>query len=661
MRIPTAAPVSFLLGLLALLLALSPVVTAAEPARGSLRVGVAARAGPHSTLTPLVYWGGFQTKTACYEGLVRFGPQGELEPALLDRWSISADGRVYTLHVRPGVVLHDGRPLDAETVAQHLVRWRGNPANRWLGSTERFDDIEVVSDDTVRVTLRTPWPFLEECAGAINPAFVVGKGAYDNEGTFVRTMGSGPYHLVEQVPNERYLLEAHDAWWQGRPGLARVELVVLPTGHREDLEKLEMLKAGTIDLVADGSSPLHPARGARGPAPRSGAPRLGGTGIGDHAARAQHGVGPARRPRGEKASRGGDRPGRVRRARRAGARRAGHDPLPRRTSGLAATGSHPRARCARGRGARRGSSCCSSASPRRAGRGTSGCSRSRCGTPASTSTSWRPRTARRTTRHWTPATGASRSATPTASPTTRGSPCRRCSTTDRRARRPRAGPRSGGTPRCAPTSVGLRHARRRAPPRGLRRRAASAGRRGSAHPAVRVEPRRREPGRGRRPRHRVERIRPRTRRGDVHHEPRRALPRVATRGPGSRAPARRGGAARRPHEGRGAAAGRGRLECVPGARQPGRRHLDDRLVPGLPADGVPRDRRPGRRRALPRVLVVQREVDPDGDHPRRRVAGRPGARRRGRPHSRRRRSTRAARTGTSTRSCPTGGACWTTG
>src|SRR4051812_39730388 len=37
-----------------------------------------------------------------FDGLVRFTPEARVEPALADRWTVSADGKVYTFHLRRG-------------------------------------------------------------------------------------------------------------------------------------------------------------------------------------------------------------------------------------------------------------------------------------------------------------------------------------------------------------------------------------------------------------------------------------------------------------------------------------------------------------------------------------------------------------------------------
>ncbi|MBL9089014.1 MAG: ABC transporter substrate-binding protein, partial [Planctomycetia bacterium] len=259
MRITTRlAGLATVLSCLSLALAVAPTSAAPAAPRGALRFAVAARAGAHSNFTPLVYWGGFQSKTALYEPLVRFDDAGTLVGVLLERWDVSGDGLTYRLTLRPGVTGHDGAVLDAEAVRDHLVRWRGNPGNRWLGSTDRFERIDVASPLEVVVKLASPWCFLEEAA-IVNPGHVVAAGAYDHEGTFRRTLGTGPYRLDgDLVTGDAFTLLPHDGWWQGAPGLARVDCVRLPATLREHPDLVAWVRDGGVDLVADGEGPVVP-------------------------------------------------------------------------------------------------------------------------------------------------------------------------------------------------------------------------------------------------------------------------------------------------------------------------------------------------------------------------------------------------------------------
>src|SRR5689334_17852634 len=49
-----------------------------------------------------------------FEGLVRWrAGTTDIEPGLAHAWQASRDGKVWTFRLRPGVVFHDGTPLDA--------------------------------------------------------------------------------------------------------------------------------------------------------------------------------------------------------------------------------------------------------------------------------------------------------------------------------------------------------------------------------------------------------------------------------------------------------------------------------------------------------------------------------------------------------------------
>jgi len=56
-----------------------------------------------------------------YEGLTKYkGATTEVIPALAEKWTVSADGTVWTFTLRPNVKFHDGTPFDAAAVV-----WNG--------------------------------------------------------------------------------------------------------------------------------------------------------------------------------------------------------------------------------------------------------------------------------------------------------------------------------------------------------------------------------------------------------------------------------------------------------------------------------------------------------------------------------------------------------
>ncbi|MFM2355234.1 MAG: hypothetical protein RLZZ528_970, partial [Pseudomonadota bacterium] len=49
-----------------------------------------------------------------YEGLINFGPAGEIVPGAAESWEVSADGLTYTFHLREGLKWSNGDPLVAQ-------------------------------------------------------------------------------------------------------------------------------------------------------------------------------------------------------------------------------------------------------------------------------------------------------------------------------------------------------------------------------------------------------------------------------------------------------------------------------------------------------------------------------------------------------------------
>ena len=74
-----------------------------------------------------------------FEGLVALAPgTSTIQPALAERWEVSADGRTWTFYLRRGVRFHDGTPFNADAVLFNIDRlWdRSHPYR--AGRTQTF-------------------------------------------------------------------------------------------------------------------------------------------------------------------------------------------------------------------------------------------------------------------------------------------------------------------------------------------------------------------------------------------------------------------------------------------------------------------------------------------------------------------------------------------
>ena len=89
-----------------------------------------------------------------FEGLFGFTKEFDAAPELAESWETNADGTVWTIRLRPGVMFHNGDELSAEDVVASLERWRRvGPKGPALDELERF---EIIDDLTLATALLEP-------------------------------------------------------------------------------------------------------------------------------------------------------------------------------------------------------------------------------------------------------------------------------------------------------------------------------------------------------------------------------------------------------------------------------------------------------------------------------------------------------------------------
>ena len=106
-----------------------------------------------------------------FDGLTRFTPDARVEPALAERWNVSADGLTYTFHLRRGVTFHDGTPFTSKHVVRTFERAL-NPATKGgraeplapikgsaefaAGKAKSLSGLVAPNDTTLVITLSEP-------------------------------------------------------------------------------------------------------------------------------------------------------------------------------------------------------------------------------------------------------------------------------------------------------------------------------------------------------------------------------------------------------------------------------------------------------------------------------------------------------------------------
>lgn len=173
-----------------------------------------------------------------FGGLVSLDPRLNLTPDIAERWDISADGTVYTFHLRANAKFHDGRAVTAQ---DFVYSWE-RAASPVLGSdtvltylgdiigvremnagqSEHVSGLKVIDERTLQVTIDAPKSYFPMKL-TYPTAFVVDKANVESgEDWYRRPNGTGPYKLVEWLPKERIVYERNMDFYLGAPSIPYV-------------------------------------------------------------------------------------------------------------------------------------------------------------------------------------------------------------------------------------------------------------------------------------------------------------------------------------------------------------------------------------------------------------------------------------------------------
>jgi peptide/nickel transport system substrate-binding protein len=201
-----------------------------------------------------------------FDTLVKYkGSTTEVEPALAEKYEVSADGKVWTLQLRKGVKFHDGEPLDSAAVVWNFERWwkskhpqhenqvkAGQSFPYWEGQFDDFDDksivakVEAAGPLTVKVTLKQPQaPFLANLAifafGIASPKAVEKWGVEFGK----HPIGTGAFKFVEWKPNQEVVLDANPDFWGPKPKVKRAVV----RNIKDNSARLAALKSGEVHAI----------------------------------------------------------------------------------------------------------------------------------------------------------------------------------------------------------------------------------------------------------------------------------------------------------------------------------------------------------------------------------------------------------------------------
>jgi peptide/nickel transport system substrate-binding protein len=188
------------------------------------------------------------------------------EPALAKSWTVSQDGRRYTLHLRRGLHFSDGHPFDADDVVftfrAYLDQRIHAPQRDFLIIRGRPISVQRLDPYTVIFDLPEPYAAAERLFDsiAILPRHLLER-AYE-DGTLGNAWGLntardliaglGPFRLKQYFPGQRIVLERNPFFWKidgKRNQLPYLDEIICLSDISSEAEIMRF-EAGETDIVS---------------------------------------------------------------------------------------------------------------------------------------------------------------------------------------------------------------------------------------------------------------------------------------------------------------------------------------------------------------------------------------------------------------------------
>jgi peptide/nickel transport system substrate-binding protein len=190
----------------------------------------------------------------------------QTEPALAKSWTLSKDGRTFTVKLRHGLHFSDGQPFDADDVIfsfqLYLDEKNNSPQRDLLVVGGKPITVRKIDSYTVRFTLAQPYAAAERIFDslAMMPRHLL-QNLYQ-QGKFAQTWtlttppaeiaGMGPFRLKQYVPGQKIVLERNPYYWKTDRNHNRLpyldELAFLFVGN-EDAQVIRF-QAGETDIIS---------------------------------------------------------------------------------------------------------------------------------------------------------------------------------------------------------------------------------------------------------------------------------------------------------------------------------------------------------------------------------------------------------------------------
>jgi peptide/nickel transport system substrate-binding protein len=183
-----------------------------------------------------------------FEPLIKRDDNQKLVPGLATSWR-AIDDLTWEFKLRKNVRFHDGSPFTAGDVAFTLKRVPDvpNSPSSFATFTKPIIDVKVIDAHTVVFKTATPHVLLpSDLASVLIVSRLNGeKATTEDYNSGKAAIGTGPYKLIEYVPNQRVVIKANYGYWGGEEPWDKITFKMLTN----PAARVAALLSGDVQLI----------------------------------------------------------------------------------------------------------------------------------------------------------------------------------------------------------------------------------------------------------------------------------------------------------------------------------------------------------------------------------------------------------------------------